>query len=200
MRQGPNGRRPRRHGGGGHNGGHSGHGERNGGNGHSRSHGGGGGGDGGYRQRSASSLRSQTFDSNGPEVRVRGNAWQVFEKYQALARDATSNGDPVLAENLLQHAEHYYRIIEAINEATEAEQRQRQTVYGNQPEMPNNYYAPNGAGLMPPGAPVTVAADGSQQPMAQAEVQVRTPPKPAFFTPDEVEETGALQPPLVAQR
>jgi hypothetical protein len=147
-------------------------------------------------------LRQQNFDSNGPEVRVRGNAWQVHEKYQALARDATSNGDPVLAENLLQHAEHYYRIIEAINEATEAEQRQRQPVYSGQPETPVNYYAPNGSGLAAPGAPgapnETEAAQ-HQQPMAQAEVQVRTPPKPAFFTPEEVEETAGPVP-LVAQR
>lgn len=55
--------------------------------------------------------RNQTFDSNGPGVRVRGNAHQVVEKYQALARDAAASGDRVLMENYLQHAEHYYRII-----------------------------------------------------------------------------------------
>ncbi len=55
--------------------------------------------------------RNQTFDSNGPGVRVRGNAHQVVEKYQALARDASASGDRVLMENYLQHAEHYYRII-----------------------------------------------------------------------------------------
>lgn len=194
MRQGPNGRRPRRHSGG-HNGGHGGGHNGGGNNGGSRPQ---GGGDGSFRHRSAASLRQQTFDSNGPEVRVRGNAWQVHEKYQALARDATSNGDPVLAENLLQHAEHYYRIIEAINEATEAEQRQRQTVYGNQPETPVNYYAPNGNGLAAPGT--SPGGEGNPQPMAQAEVEVRTPPKPAFFTAEEAEEAGSGPVPLVAQR
>ena len=61
-------------------------------------------------------LRHQTFDSNGPDVRVRGNAYQVFEKYLALARDAASAGDRIAAENYYQHAEHYYRIINANND------------------------------------------------------------------------------------
>jgi hypothetical protein len=55
--------------------------------------------------------RSQVFDSNGPEVRIRGTAYQVNEKYLALAKDAASSGDHVLAESYLQHAEHYQRII-----------------------------------------------------------------------------------------
>ncbi|MBM3571018.1 MAG: DUF4167 domain-containing protein, partial [Alphaproteobacteria bacterium] len=55
--------------------------------------------------------RLQTFDSNGPEVRIRGNAYQVYEKYLQLARDAAAAGDRIAAENYLQHAEHYFRII-----------------------------------------------------------------------------------------
>ncbi len=66
--------------------------------------GGGGGGNG--------SSRNQTFDSNGPSIRIRGSAHQVMEKYLALARDAAGQGDRVLAENYLQHAEHYFRIIQ----------------------------------------------------------------------------------------
>ena len=54
---------------------------------------------------------NRSYDSNGPDVRVRGTASQVYEKYQALARDATSSGDRVMAENYQQHAEHYYRIM-----------------------------------------------------------------------------------------
>ncbi|SBV91949.1 conserved hypothetical protein [uncultured Alphaproteobacteria bacterium] len=56
--------------------------------------------------------RNQTYDSNGPSVRIRGSAHQVMEKYLALARDAAGQGDRVLAENYLQHAEHYFRIIQ----------------------------------------------------------------------------------------
>src|ERR1700712_5599757 len=56
---------------------------------------------------------SRNFESNGPDVKVRGNASHVAEKYLQLARDARSSGDPVLAENYLQHAEHYFRIVAA---------------------------------------------------------------------------------------
>src|SRR6185312_6393640 len=71
----------------------------------------GGGGGGKPQQQNA----NRAFDSNGPDgVKVRGNAQTVFEKYQQLARDATSSGDRVLAENYLQHAEHYFRLLRAL--------------------------------------------------------------------------------------
>ena len=57
--------------------------------------------------------RNHTYDSNGPDVRIRGNAHQVYEKYLSLARDATASGDRVLAESCFQHAEHYFRIVQA---------------------------------------------------------------------------------------
>lgn len=57
--------------------------------------------------------RNQTFDSSGPDVKVRGSASQVLEKYLAMARDATASGDRIAAENYFQHAEHYYRILSA---------------------------------------------------------------------------------------
>ena len=63
--------------------------------------------------RRGGSGRSHSIDSNGPSIRIRGNAWQVHEKYLALARDANITGDPVAAENFFQHAEHYYRIVNA---------------------------------------------------------------------------------------
>lgn len=69
--------------------------------------------------------RSQTFDSNGPDIRVRGNAYQVLEKYLALARDANAAGDRIAAENFLQHAEHYFRLI---NQFTGDEQNRNRQV------------------------------------------------------------------------
>jgi hypothetical protein len=60
--------------------------------------------------------RIQTFDSNGPNVKIRGNAYQVFERYLALAREAQSSGDRVAAENFYQHAEHYFRVMNANGE------------------------------------------------------------------------------------
>jgi uncharacterized protein DUF4167 len=64
-------------------------------------------------RRPHASPRQQTYDSNGPDIRIRGNAYQVLEKYLAMARDAASAGDRIAAENFYQHAEHYYRIINA---------------------------------------------------------------------------------------
>lgn len=63
--------------------------------------------------RKHSNPRNQTFESNGPDVKVRGNAQQVVEKYLALARDASSAGDRISAESYYQYAEHYYRIMNA---------------------------------------------------------------------------------------
>lgn len=54
---------------------------------------------------------TRSFESAGPDVKLRGTPAHIAEKYVALARDAQSGGDPVLAENYLQHAEHYNRII-----------------------------------------------------------------------------------------
>jgi hypothetical protein len=56
---------------------------------------------------------SSNFESSGPDVKIKGSASHVFERYQALARDALAAGDRVAAENYLQHAEHYQRIINA---------------------------------------------------------------------------------------
>ena len=67
----------------------------------------------GRGNRKQGNSRNQVFDSNGPGARVRGNSAQVYEKYQQLARDASSGGDRVAAEGFLQHAEHYYRLMEA---------------------------------------------------------------------------------------
>jgi hypothetical protein len=55
----------------------------------------------------------QVFESSGPSVKIRGNAYQVFERYIALAREAASAGDRIAAENLYQHAEHYFRLMNA---------------------------------------------------------------------------------------
>ena len=56
------------------------------------------------------------YESNGPDVKIRGTASHVAEKYLQLARDAQSSGDPVAAENYYQHAEHYFRLIAAAQE------------------------------------------------------------------------------------
>lgn len=59
---------------------------------------------------------TRVYESNGPDVKIRGTASHVAEKYIQLARDAQGSGDPVAAENYYQHAEHYFRLIAAANE------------------------------------------------------------------------------------
>jgi hypothetical protein len=59
--------------------------------------------------------KNQTFESSGPEVKIRGTAQQVYEKYLSLARDAVSAGDRIAAEGYFQFADHYYRLVNAAN-------------------------------------------------------------------------------------
>jgi hypothetical protein len=78
-------------------------------------------GRGGNRRSSGPPSRNHTFDSNGPDIRIRGNAHQVHEKYMNLAREASTNGEVVLAESYFQHAEHYYRILSAFTDDANSE-------------------------------------------------------------------------------
>ena len=71
---------------------------------------------------------SRMYESNGPDVKIRGTASHVAEKYLQLARDAQSSGDPIAAENYYQHAEHYFRLIAAAQE----QYRQSQPYYQQQ--------------------------------------------------------------------
>ena len=86
-----------------------------------RNGGGGGGGGGGHNNHhkqhhnpNRPPNRNQMFDSSGPDVRVRGNAHQVFDKYQALAREAAASGDRIQAEAYWQYADHYFRMIQTM--------------------------------------------------------------------------------------
>jgi|HubBroStandDraft_6_1064221.scaffolds.fasta_scaffold84517_2 hypothetical protein len=81
--------------------------------------------------------RSQTFDSNGPSVKIRGNAYQVFERYQALAREAQTSGDRIAAENFYQHAEHYFRVMNAQGEGFQGQPRPPQQQMSADNEMVN---------------------------------------------------------------
>jgi hypothetical protein len=83
--------------------------------------------------------RNHVFDSSGPDMRLRGTAQQLFEKYLQLGRDATSSGDRVMAEGYFQHAEHYFRILNAMSQA----QQQRE---GGQQVPPRRYQSGNEQG------------------------------------------------------
>jgi len=109
----------------------------------------------------------QTFDSNGPDVRIRGSAFQVHEKYLQLARDAASSGDRIMAENYLQHAEHYYRIIAAAQEQQAQQQggdpnrRFRQEGYNGQ-DFRGGQADEDGAGEALDGFPSDEQIEGQQ--------------------------------------
>ena len=72
-----------------------------------------------FRQQPRGPQDNQTFDSNMPNVKIRGSAHQIFERYLALAREAATSGDRIAAENLYQHAEHYFRLDNARREGNQ---------------------------------------------------------------------------------
>src|ERR1044072_6850077 len=77
---------------------------------------------------------TRVYESNGPDVKIRGTASQVAEKYIQLARDAKSSGDPVAAENYYQHAEHYFRLIAAAQEQFRQQTALHQPQQGGAPQ------------------------------------------------------------------
>ena len=95
-----------------------------------RNGGGGGGGGGPVRHQGGGANvplnRNHVFDSQGPDLRIRGTAQQLFEKYLQIGRDATSSGDRVMAESYFQYAEHYFRILNAMNQAAQQQGQQSQ--------------------------------------------------------------------------
>src|ERR1700750_1006316 len=82
--------------------------------------------------RKSSNPLTRVYESNGPDVKIRGTASHVAEKYIQLARDSQSSGDPVAAENYYQHAEHYFRLIAAAQEQF----RQQNPQFNNQQGQP----------------------------------------------------------------
>jgi hypothetical protein len=91
-------------------------------------------------------MANRTLESNGPDVKIRGTAQHIYEKYLQLARDANSTGDRVAAENYLQHAEHYFRMIVA----TQGQQPQFGQGGGHyQGNGQMNGRHPNGSGEQP---------------------------------------------------
>jgi hypothetical protein len=86
-----------------------------------------GGGNNNNNNRRGQNPMTRVFESNGPDIKIRGTASHVAEKYVQLARDARSSGDPVAAENYYQHAEHYFRLIAAAQEQFRQNQPQPRT-------------------------------------------------------------------------
>ena len=122
---------------------------------------GGGGGGGGNRPKHHINVRNQVFDSNGPEGRIRGNAHQVMEKYLMLARDASSQGDRVAAENFYQHAAHYFRLLNAFNQNNGQKRPQGSpTPAEDQPELAGDDDEADESSAPPDAATPAEAGDG----------------------------------------
>jgi hypothetical protein len=90
------------------------------------------------RPRTLGNIINRVFDSSGPEGKVRGTPQQIIEKYQLLARDAQLSNDRVAAENFLQHAEHYTRMLGEATREMAAEQEERQRQQQSQPAQNGN--------------------------------------------------------------
>lgn len=119
---------------------------------------------------------SRNFESNGPDVKVRGNAAHIAEKYLQLARDAQSSGDSVMAENYLQHAEHYFRIVSSAQQAMSGQRPDGQDDGDFDDDMPdmNSRFASPQPVVQPSFAPAEAEAAGEgdarpAQPEARAE-------------------------------
>lgn len=133
--------------------------------------GGGSGGTGGsggpVRHHSGGGIplnRNHVFDSNGPEIRIRGTAQQLFEKYLQLGRDATSSGDRVTAEAFFQHAEHYFRILNAMNQAQQQGQPNGQAAQQHpQSNQRRNYQQGDGYQANEDGQPQSEQDDNEQR-------------------------------------
>jgi hypothetical protein len=107
-------------------------------NGQKRMRGRSGGGGSNSSHRKSQNPLTRVYESNGPDVKIRGTASHIAEKYIQLARDSQGSGDPVAAENYYQHAEHYFRLIAAAQE-----QFRQQNPYYNNPAPQQG--APQGA-------------------------------------------------------
>ena len=122
--------------------------------------------------------RNANFESSGPQGKIRGTAYQVIEKYQALGRDALTFGDRVAAENFFQHAEHYYRVMAANGGADQQRggrnsgaQQNRQTAGEEQQPRTQDLQEAGAETAAEAGAPSAASAEaaGDSEPPAKAE-------------------------------
>jgi len=124
------------------------------------------------RNRKNPNPLTRSFESNGGDVKIRGTAAHIAEKYVQLARDAQAAGDRVAGEHYLQHAEHYSRIVAAAQAQQQQQQQAREQAEERSSDRVNgsngNSNGPNGNGSDATqqagqgGTPISVKADGDQ--------------------------------------
>ncbi len=147
------------------------------------------------RGRKSGNPLTKTYDSSGPDVKIRGSAQHIADKYAQLSRDAHSSGDRIMSENYLQHAEHYHRLIAAAQAHIQQQQQQQHGGRDDDNRMPSadaqtdRVERTNGAGpVMQPDTPQPVveampaldgnAANGAIVPIVEAK-SPETPDMPA---------------------
>lgn len=152
------------------------------------------------RNRKSHNPLTRVYESNGPDIKIRGTANHVAEKYVQLARDAQASGDPVAAENYYQHAEHYFRLIAAVQEQFRQNQpnfyRPEGGATGNDTHGGNDMQdetfddgEDEGAGA---GAPMQ-GAGGEQPSFGTRDPQPYLPPNAQFYSPREQQYGGRPQ-------
>src|SRR5690242_8182031 len=116
------------------------------------------------RNRKSHNPLTRVYESNGPDIKIRGTASHVAEKYVQLARDAQASGDPVAAENYYQHAEHYFRLIAAAQEQFRQSQPQHLQQPRPEGEVPQEEGEDEGDGFSHFGQEPGFAPQPQQQP------------------------------------
>jgi hypothetical protein len=119
---------------------------------------------------------TRVYESNGPDVKIRGTANHVAEKYLQLARDAQSSGDLISAENYFQHAEHYLRLIAVAQEQF----RQNNPSYQPRPEGGGEQFSQRNDESYEDGDD-TQPSFGSEAPFGTREPQPYIPPNAQPF-------------------
>lgn len=121
------------------------------------------------RGRKGPNPLSRSYESNGPDVKIRGTAQHIAEKYQQLARDAQASGDRIMSENYLQHAEHYQRIVAAAQAHLQPAAQQPSRTENEESSSDNaaNNAAPSGAVERKERAETPAAAPASENMIAE---------------------------------
>ena len=131
-------------------------------------------------KRNNSGNRSHTMESNGPDGKVRGNAQQILDKYQSLARDAATSGEHIAAEGFFQYAEHYQRVLNT-EQANNPNQNQNQNQNRGQNQKDENKASDNDGGKN--------SDNGSQAPVAEEQAVAEAETVSEDASPEVVEET-----------
>jgi hypothetical protein len=148
------------------------------------------------RNRKSHNPLTRVYESNGPDVKIRGTASHVAEKYLQLARDAQSSGDPVSAENYLQHAEHYFRMIAAAQEQF----RQTTPFFRGEGGMDGRDETRDDMGDDGDDEPAGLPGAGEQPSFGPRDPQPYLPRDAQFFQPREQQSFSGRQPQHVASK